>query len=284
MRIATALVVLTAVACGVAPGAGGPLTVPELKFAVIDTAGKPAWCDPDFWPLAHPEEPNAIAKYPEIKADAVTYAAIVAHEHLPPGELTDAQKLTLYRAWKLLIPLNLTRSGLDYTFDYETVTPTDYVQVAGTVTAAGKVNITRRTAAVRPNCPICLAASTMIETPNGPVRVVDVRPGMVVWTQDASGARIAASVTKVGNMVAPPGHRMVHLVLADGRELLASPGHLTADKTALGDLRVGDVLDGSPITRRELVPYGDNRTYDLLPAGPTGRYWANGIVLASTLA
>jgi len=48
-------------------------------------------------------------------------------------------------------------------------------------------------------------------------------------------------------------------------------------------LAVGDELDRSRITLWELVPYSGSRTYDLLPAGPTGMYWANGILLASTL-
>jgi hypothetical protein len=76
---------------------------------------------------------------------------------------------------------------------------------------------------------------------------------------------------------------MVHLVLADGRDLLASPGHRTADGRPLGSLAAGDVLDGAKIIRWELVPYSHDRTYDLLPAGPTGSYWANGILLSSTL-
>jgi hypothetical protein len=76
---------------------------------------------------------------------------------------------------------------------------------------------------------------------------------------------------------------MVHLKLADGRELLASPGHRTADGRPLGALSVGDRLDGSTVTQWELVPYAGDRTYDLLPAGPNGTYWANGILLSSTL-
>jgi hypothetical protein len=115
------------------------------------------------------------------------------------------------------------------------------------------------------------------------VRVTDIEPGMVVWTATADGALIAARVLEVGSMQAPAGHRMVHVVLADGRELLASPGHRTADGRSLGWLAAGDALDGSTITRWELVPYAGDRTYDLLPAGPTGRYWANGILLSSTL-
>jgi hypothetical protein len=285
MRPLVALILLVAAACG-APNpnpAGSPWSQAQLKFAVMDAVGKPQWCDPDVWPLAHDQLPNAIAKYPEIKADAATYAAILAHEHLPSGELSDDQKLAVYKAWKLLTPVKLTAGTDGYSFDYEIWTSTDYFEVTGTVSADGHVAVTSRTKAFRPNCPICLAASTLIATPSGQVRVVDVRVGMIVWTEDASGGRIAEPVVKAGSMEAPAGHRMVHLRLADGRELLASPGHGTADGRTLGSLAVGDPLDGSRVTLWELVPYDGDRTYDLLPGGPTGRYWANGILLASTL-
>jgi hypothetical protein len=91
-------------------------------------------------------------------------------------------------------------------------------------------------------------------------------------------------VIEVGSTPVPPGNVMVHVRLADGREVWASPGHRTADGRPLGALAVGDPIDGSHVTLWELVPYGGDRTYDLLPAGPTGDYWANGILLASTLA
>ena len=77
---------------------------------------------------------------------------------------------------------------------------------------------------------------------------------------------------------------MVHLTLADGRQLWASPGHQTADGRPLGSLSVGDVVDGSRVSGWERVPYAGDRTYDLLPAGPTGFYWANGVLLRSTLS
>src|SRR5205807_2023380 len=81
------------------------LTMARLKFEVIDSVGRPVYCDPDFNPIARAggEQANAISTYPQIKADAEVYAAIVAHEHLPPGDLAaDAQKLIVYRAWNLL--------------------------------------------------------------------------------------------------------------------------------------------------------------------------------------
>ena len=295
MRIGVAaLAALAIVACGSTAGTprpvGSPLTVDQLKFAVIDAAGQPIYCDPDFYPLARPggEQGRASAKYPEIRADAALYATIVAHEHLPSGELTDAQKLVLYRAWKLLRALTLTPSqGSEYSFSYRvqsTSGSASYLMVTGTVRVNGVVTVTSRTPTTAPNCPLCLTATTLISTPNGDVRVTDVEPGMLVWTKGVDGTRIAAPVLEVGSMQVPASHRMVHLVLADGRELLASPGHRAADGRQLGSLASGDSLDGSTIVRWDLVPYAGGRTYDLLPAGGTGTYWANGILLSSTLS
>jgi hypothetical protein len=287
--LAGLLVLVAAVACGSAQPApvGSPLSEAQLKFAVMDAAGKPVWCDPDFYPIAREDEQaSAIARYAEIRSDPVTYAAVVAHEHLPVGDLTDAQKLVLYRAWKLLRPVALTQSGGErYTFQYTVMfSDSGYEKVAGKVRVDGVVTIDSRTPTGHPACPICLAATTLIATPRGSILVTDVRVGTIVWTQAADGSRVAALVVAVGTMEAPAWHRMVHIVLADGRDLLVSPGHRTADRRAMGDMKVGDSLDGSTITRWQLVPYAGDRTYDLLPAGATGNYWANGILLASTLA
>src|SRR5450631_2084017 len=286
-----ALAMLALVACGSATPApvGSPLSVDQLKFAVIDSVGVPVYCDPDSYPIARQggEQANAIAQYPNIQADSTVYAAIVAHEHLPSGELTDGQKLALYRAWKLLRALTLTQSGSDYSFQYRVLSKTDtasYLMVAGAVRVDGVVTIGSRTPTGAPPCPICLAAATLISTPDGSLRVTDIKPGELVWTAASDGTRIAAPVLEVGSTAVPAGHLMVHLVLGDGRELLASPGHRTADGRQLGSLARGDALDGSSIIQWELVPYAADRTYDLLPAGPTGTYWADGIQLSSTLS
>lgn len=297
MKLLLAILVVACSACGaIAPGpvAGSPsptsqLSSSQLKFKVMDAVGKPAYCDPDFYPVARAEgeQANAIAQYAAIKSDTATYDAIVAHENLPSGDLTDGEKLTLYQAWKLLQAVVLTRAGSGFSFQYRVAseaTPTGYLMVTGTVDGDGAVNVSARTGTGRPVCPICLAASTLIATPSGDVRVTDVQPGMVVWTQTAAGVRVAATVIVVGSMEAPPGHRMVHLVLGDGRELLVSLGHRTADGRQAGALHVGDQLDGSTIALWELVPYTGGRTYDLLPAGATGRYWADGILMSSTLS
>lgn len=289
-RLAVLLGATLLVACGsAAPSTvGTPLNVQQLKFKVMDAVGSPVYCDPDFYPIARDggEQANALAEYPKIQAQADVYAAIVAHEHLPSGDLSDAQKLTVYRAYKLLNALVLTQNGNDYAFDFR-AQPKDSstIQlVKGSVRVDGVVTVTSHTDSGRPPCPICLAANTLIATPGGPVRVVDITPGTLVWTADRNGGRVAAAVREVGSTQVPAGHLMVHLVLADGRELLASPGHKTADGRALGSLAAGEALDGSTIKVWELVPYAGDRTYDLLPAGPTGTYWANGVLLSSTLS
>ena len=282
-----AIAMVLGAACGsTGGGTGAQLTVPQMKFAVIDSLGKPAYCDPDFYPIARidGEQQNAISRYPQISADTTTYAAIVAHEHLPSGDLSDEQKLTVYRAWKLLRALGLTASGSGYTFDYTVAGSSAFEHVVGTVTSDGTVHVASRSPGKRPMCPICLAASTLIDTPAGSVRVTDLRSGQIVWTLSANGSRIAMPVVKVGSIEAPVGHRMVDVALADGRKLLVSPGHRTADGRQARELRVGETLDGSVITKWELVPYTGGRTYDLLPAGATGFYWANGILMASTLS
>ncbi|MDO9065524.1 MAG: hypothetical protein Q7U96_00370, partial [Chloroflexota bacterium] len=57
-----------------------------------------------------------------------------------------------------------------------------------------------------------------------------------------------------------------------------------ANGRALGDYRAGDVLDGAMVIQVEYLDYEDSETYDVLPSGTTGLYWANGVLLKSTLA
>jgi hypothetical protein len=129
---------------------------------------------------------------------------------------------------------------------------------------------------------ICLAAQDMIATPSGHVLVSQLHAGMMVWTLDASGHRFAAPLLLVTHTPAPPGHHVVRVTLDDGRIVEASPGHPTADGRRVGGLDVSDALDGSRVVRVDRVPYAGD-TWDLLPAGPTGVYWAGDIPLKTTL-
>jgi hypothetical protein len=79
-------------------------------------------------------------------------------------------------------------------------------------------------------------------------------------------------------------HRVVRVVLENGRELRISAGHPTADGRTLGMLRPGDHLGGQTVVSTEVVPYEHDATYDILPASDTGTYVAGGAVIGSTLA
>jgi hypothetical protein len=160
--------------------------------------------------------------------------------------------------------------------------PRSALRLSGTVSLSGSVSIERSEAEIPPYCPICLAAGVSIATPNGEILVEDLRVGMRVWTTDLRGRPIAGVVLETGHMEAPLGHEVVHLSLADGRTVVASPGHPTADGRTVGDLQPGDRYDGSVVATATLVPYV-GATWDLLPSGP-GTYFANGVLLGSTLS
>lgn len=132
-------------------------------------------------------------------------------------------------------------------------------------------------------CPICLAENTLIDTPSGAVPVQQLQKGMAIWTLNIFGARVPATILETVRTPVPPTHHIIHLVLNDGRELFVSPGHPTADGKIMGNLSVGDTINNGSIISVERVLYGKDATYDILPSGETGAYWANGILVGSTL-
>ncbi len=295
MRGLMVSLVLIAAACE-APGSApspappaSPLPVVELKYRVFDQVGRPWYCDPDFYPIARANEADlARQRLPDMQKDPALYAVILAHNGLPAGvALTDAELLVAYHDWKDLQRLDLqptTPQGV-YAFT-ELVRPQmsekQSDKVDGRIDSGGRVTVVSRTPGGFLNCPICLSSGTRIDTPEGPRLVTDLRVSDVVWTLGADGRRTAAPILETGSLEAPPGHEVLRMSLADGRSVTASPGHPTAGGQAIGTLSVGGSLDGSTIVSMERLPYS-GRTYDLLPAGPTGAYWADAILLGSTL-
>jgi Hint domain len=267
---------------------GSPLAQAELKYRIIDALGHIAFCDPDAFPVRRDDEGELARQHlAEIRADTATFAAIAAHLGVDPAaaNYTADQQLAIYAAWKELRVLQLDRDGDRYRFDVVIgPDPTRaYMHIVGTITSAGAIEVQQRAPGVPPACPICLARGTPIDTPDGAVAVEALRPGMAVWTADRAGRRLPGVVLRVGSAAAPPTHRVVNLALADGRSLTVSPGHPLPDGRRLGDLRPGDTLDGSVVVRADLLPYDQPSTFDLLPSGGTGFYWAGGILVASTL-
>lgn len=78
-------------------------------------------------------------------------------------------------------------------------------------------------------------------------------------------------------------HILIEVTLADGRIVRASRGHPTADGAVLGQLELDGELDGSRIVGVKEIGYANLMTWDLRPEGATGYYWADGVLLASTL-
>jgi len=96
-----------------------PLTLPQLKYSVMDEIGRPLFCDPDFYPIARADERElAQQRVPEIQKDAATFAAIVAHLQLPPATYTPDQQLAIYREWKTLNAIQLQPINDVWAFAY----------------------------------------------------------------------------------------------------------------------------------------------------------------------
>ena len=261
-------------------------SVPQLAYLLISNFGDVFYCDPDFYPVSQEgqEQANALAQFPIIRANSAEFSAILEHLGLPDkADYTDQEKLLIYREHKeLTYGIELTAAGDVYDFTLRTGGGQGYL-ISGTITPSGTITVlTQET--VFNTCPICLAERTLIDTPSGPIPVEELSRGMAVWSLDDSGKRILATVVDTAVTPVPPSFQVVTVRLADGRTVTASPGHPTANGRPLGDYQVGDSLDGALVIAVESVTYGEGATYDLLPAGTTGLYWANGILLRSTLA
>lgn len=271
------------------PGAGGTLNPAELRLLLVDRLGPRWYCDPDEYPVARPEQEQAIQQYPVMQAENELFRAIADRLGVDvDADVSDADKLAIYRQWKVAvsIPLDLVDDGR-FRFEYATQPAPGAVQgtrTIGTIDDAGVITVEDKTAADPPMCPICLAEGTLIDTPAGPVAVERLRPGDAVWTLGRHGQLVAGRVVAVGSAQAPADHRVVRLVLEDGRSISASPGHPVADGRQLGELRIGDAVAGSRVAGIDRLAYGGRTTYDLAVSGDTGLYLAGGIPLRSTLA
>ena len=305
-RVASRAIVLwlfAALATGcVGAGSGGssgsaepsPRTEAAAKEALLVRFGPLAFCDPNSYPDAQGDDVSGATQHlASMRADTAAWTAIASHLGFNPSSVpNDSTLLAAYREWKALRTLSLTWAGDGWRFDARfriTAGPDpsaapSVTHVVGTVDASGRIVVDTQETSAPVRCPICLARGSMIATPAGDVAVESLRLGDPVWSVDLAGRQVRAVVDQVGSTPVPPGHEVVHLVLADGRAVLVSPGHPDPDRHPVGDLRVGDEYDGSVVVSADRIPYDGSRTFDLLPSGGTGIYWANGIELGSTLS
>ncbi len=268
-----------------APTSTVTLSQYQLGYRLLAAYPDFFWCDPDFYPIGREggEEQNALAQFPTIRANVSEFSAILTHLNLQDkANYTDSEKLSLYREHKkLTVGIQMTSYGSGFNYSLR-IKEGQGEHIEGTITEAGKITVTLREPGFN-TYPICLTRGTHISTPSGEIPVEQLRTGMTVWTTDASGQRVVAAVKKVSATPVPETFPVVRLTLSDGRSVTASPGHPSADSRALGEYRVGDMLDGAIVVSVESVEYDGGATFDLLPSGPTGTYRANGVLLKSTL-
>ena len=271
---------------------GVPITASQAKYVLFSRFGEPGadpgiyYCDPDVYPIGRGDvQQRAIDEFPTIQKDTQSYNAILDHLGLPDTvSLTDQQKLELYQQWKELNVVKLTSTNAGYSFDLIVTNDRRNTRYAGSISFEGQITIDQQTdQGISAGCPICLPANALIDTPSGQVPIQSLKAGMLVWTADAQHHRIAVPIEKTGSVPVLEGYHMIRLQLKDGRTLLASPGHPTINGRPIGSLIVGDWLDGSQIQSVETIPYDGPATYDILPSSETGWYWADGVLVGSTL-
>ena len=262
------------------------LSPTELKYRVLEQFPDFFFCDPDYYPIAREDEMVlAQQRFSELQANQEEFQAILNYNGLDGlTTFTDEQKLLIYREHKKLAAIFFELVGDKYHFQIQTGMEGQQGSIIkGTIDGNGSIEILQQDPGF-PTCPICLASGTLIDTPRGAVVVENLHVGDSVWTMNASGERIPARILKTIYVDVPARHQIVHVILSDGRELWASPGHPTSDGRMLGHLKTGEFLDGARIMLVERLAYEGFVTYDLLPSGDTGFYWADGILMGSTLA
>jgi hypothetical protein len=288
----TIVTLILVISCKTSPTTTTPTASPpttyslsELKYKLLAAYPDYFWCDPDLYPVARPgvEQQNAIDQFAIIVANQEEFSAILSHLNLPnKADYSDAEKLQIYREYKKLNgAVQVIPAAPGYTFTIRTGQNEGYTY-QGTISISGVIDVTSKTSSFN-TCPICLAAGTLIDTPEGPIPVETLRKGMTIYTVDNAGDKTTGVITETASVLAPSLFKITTIVLNDGRSVSASPGHPTPDGRAISELKVGDTFDGGIVVSVTSALYSGS-TYDILPNGGTSLYWANGILLKSTLA
>lgn len=280
---ATASVTTAPTAMATLPPGVSPIRV---KYQLIERFGDVFFCDPDLYPVAREVTDEEVAqRVAKLMQNAEEYQAIL--EHLGLGgvtQLTPAQQRLIDAERKRLDAIALERAGDRYQFAFQARNGGDRGHlIRGLISADGEITVISQERVVL-RCPICLTGWTLIDTPIGEVPVKDLQVGMAVWTVTRAGARTPGVIVQTVRRALPAGSSIIDLRLSDGRSLSVSAGHPTFDGHPLGELNVGELYDGARVISVMPVPLEDDATYDILPSGETGAYWANEVLLGSTLA
>ena len=90
--------------------------IPQLKYLLIARYPDLFWCDPDFYPVARDELPNALTQFSTVRADSDEFAAIMHQLNLEvKTDFSDEEKLLIYRQHKLLTRgLEITGNAVNF--------------------------------------------------------------------------------------------------------------------------------------------------------------------------
>jgi hypothetical protein len=127
----------------------------------------------------------------------------------------------------------------------------------------------------------CCHPDTLIAAEFGERRIEELRPGERVWTLDRGEKKLVEIL--LTSQRAVKDHRMTILTTEDGCKLTVSGTHPDSGGAPVASLHVGEVIGGKRIASITSEPYELRTTYDILPDSSTGAYWANGILIGSTL-
>lgn len=130
----------------------------------------------------------------------------------------------------------------------------------------------------------CLPSSTQILTSKSSISIDQLKEKDSILTMNLKGKISTMPIKLINKVLVSHQHTMIILDLADGRKLQVTPEHPSAipNKT-IDEFEIGELFDGSKIINKLKIDYKEEYTYDILPEGETGFYWANGILIGSTL-
>ncbi|MES0491265.1 MAG: Hint domain-containing protein [Leptospirales bacterium] len=125
----------------------------------------------------------------------------------------------------------------------------------------------------------CNSPQTKILTSIGYIAIVDLKVGDMVMTETNQ----FVPVLKISKVKATNHH--VSLVHFDnGSVVQISPTHPLADGRFMGQLKPGDKVGTMHVVSAQLIFYEYEYTYDILPDSPSANYYAEGILLKSTIS
>lgn len=131
----------------------------------------------------------------------------------------------------------------------------------------------------------CLHPSTLILTPDGNKSVSLLKVNDQIWGRSKNGIKVKEKVLSISKSRTSSTHYLIHLLLSDMREVMVSPLHPLSDYiNQFRHLKKNEIFDGARVVSVKHYYYPNQFTYDILPSGDTGNYWANGILMGSTLS